>query len=316
MKDLCLSDVQLGTKSNCEPTSATSANASAIPSPSSVLAPLSSHHEPLSNHLSRSIVIPATPHHLQSSHCQPIDSHLQNHTHISSRSDSLQSQTNQIPHNASKTTTLDQHEVQISNNFQSLMEQYDQQSYGSHYSSPSVIHPTTMNSHHSMEYNDYYGGFYATYDEDYIQQDRARPYSASSNSCSSSNSEGDSQNTATHHQNHHHGQLHAVIQPGLHPRPNGSLMNPANVSPIDFVSYDLNETGGLGNQHFSDEMLTGAYATNQNEPILLNGNASSGGSILFHGNNVAASHGITDSIQYTSVIVEPNNFHIANEYVH
>lgn len=308
--------MQLGTKTNCEPTSATSTNVSAIPSPSSVLTPLSSHHEPLSNHISRTMAIPATSHHLQSSNCQPIDTHLQTHTHISSRSDSLQSQTNQIPHHASKTTTLDQHEVQIPNNFQSSMEHYDQQSYGSHYNSPSVTHPTTMNSHHSMEYNDYYGGFYATYDEDFIQQGRARPYSASSNSCSSSNSEGDSQMTATHHQNHHQGQLPAVIQSGLHPRPNESLMNPANVSPNDFVSYDLNGTGGLDIQHFSDDMHTGAYATNQNEQILLNGNASSGGSILFHGNNMTASQGIADSIQYASVIVEPNNFHMANEYVH
>lgn len=308
--------MQLGTKTNCEPTSATSANASAIPSPSSVLTPLSSHHEPLSNHISRSMTIPATPHHLQSSHCQPIDSHLPPHTHISSSSDSLQSQTNQISHHASKTTTtLDPHEVQIPNNFQSSMEHYDQQSYGNQYNSPSVIHPTTMNSHHSMEYNDYYGGFYTTYDEDFVQQDKARPYSASSNSCSSSNSEGDSQMTASHHQNHHHGQLPAVIQPGLHPRPNGNLMNPANVSPNDFVSYDLNGTGCMGIQHFTDEMHTG-YATNQNEPILLNGNASSGGSILFHSNNMTASQGISDSIQYTSVIVEPNNFHMANEYVH
>lgn len=318
VKDLCLSDVQLGTKTNCESASATSANVPAIPSPSSVLTPLSSHHEPLLNHSSRSMPIPTEPHHLPSSHCQHIDSHLQPLTHMSSRTDSLQTQTNQIPHHASKTTTLDQHEVQIPNNFQSSMEHYDQQSYGSHYNSPGVIHPTTMNGHHNMEYNDYYGGFYATYDEDFIQPDRARPYSASSNSCSSSNSEGDSQMTPTHHHNHHHGQLPTVIQPELLPRTNGGLMNPANVSPNEYISYELSGSGGIGIQHFADEMHTGPYATNQNEPILLNGNASSGGSILFHGNNssMTTSQGISDSIQYTSVIVEPNNFHMANEYVH
>lgn len=342
VKDLCLSDVQIATKSNCESTTSTSAITSAIPSPSSssVIAPLSNHHEPLLAHNPR----PSASHQLPSSHCQHIDSHLQSHQ-MSSRLDPLHSHSNQALHHADKTTPLDQHIAQIPNSFQPSIEQYDQPSYGNHYNSPGVIHPPSMNSHHNMEYNDYYSGFYTTYD------DQMRPYSASSNSCSSSNSDGDSQMASHHHtmqqhlnsnQDHPHNRLHNSHQPNvmtgpihgtLPTRTNGTL-DAANVSPNDYSdcmdrsshqSYELNCFSGLGNlgiQHFTDDLHSnhGAYATNTNlnhsNSILLNGNASSGGSVLFNSSELTASQTVTDSIQYASVIVEPNNFHMTNEYVH
>lgn len=322
-------------------TSAVSQTAIPTSPPSSAIAPLS--HEPLTtnHHHARSASVPTAQHNLHPPHFQHIEPHNQTTlAHLPQRQE--------LNHTVHPTKTqMENQSMHISGNYQSSMDHFEQQSYGSHYNSTGVIHPT-INSQPNVEYNDatYYNSFYANYD------DQMRPYSASSNSCSSSNSDGDSQMASHHHSMHHnnnqdhsqHQQRHSIQHPNsqilvststdLHTQNSGSHLDSANLSPeyIDCMdqrtshqSFEVNCFGGIGNvgiHHLTDDLQsnympnghgTGVSSSNS---ILLNGNASSGGSVLFNGNNLNGAQTI-DSIQYTSVIVDSNNYHMSNDqYVH
>lgn len=332
----------MNAKASCsDALAATSASSSssqpAIPSPPSTIAPLS--HEPLPNHHhhhhhARSASVPTGQHQLQPSHFQQIEPHVQSTVvaHLPHRPDI----------NPVHPNKMEDQSMHISGNYTSSMDHFDQQSYGSHYNSTGVIHPA-INNQPNIEYNDpnYYNSFYPNYD------DQMRPYSASSNSCSSSNSDGDSQMASHHHSMHHnnnqdHSQHHN--RHSMHHQSNqlvttttqnsGSHLDAANLSPeyVDCMdqrahhAFEVNCFGGIGNvgiHHLSDDIHSNYMQNNHStgvnsaNAILLNGNASSGGSVLFNGNNVPGNQGISDSIQYTSVIVDSTNYHMANDqYVH
>lgn len=335
--------------------SASSSQTATIPSPSAI-APLSNdsisnHHQHTSvHHHGRSASVPAVHNHMQPAHFQHIEPHIQPSvpsSHLPHRPD--------IPVQPNK---IDNQSMQMSSNYSSSMDHFEQ-SYGSQYSSPTtVIHPT-MNNQPNVEYNEqnYYNGFYTNYD------DQMRPYSASSNSCSSSNSDGDSQMTSQQHQHQHqhhpqhnlphnnnqdsqqqqqqqHQQRHSMhhqnsqVLVATNTHNNSSHLDSANLSPPEYVdcmdmdqrgahqSFEVNCFGGIGNvgiHHLSEDlhasyMQNNQHVNNTNGSILLNGNASSGGSVLFNGNNLS---GAQDSIQYTSVIVDSNSYHMPNDqYVH
>ncbi|XP_055303277.1 protein single-minded isoform X2 [Sitodiplosis mosellana] len=345
VKDLVLSDVQMNTKPNCvEALGSTSTSQTAIPSPpSSAIAPLS--HDTLPNHQhhhhARSASVPTAQHHMQPTHFQHIEPQVQSTVpHLSHRQE--------LPVHSSK---MENQTMQISGNYSTSMDHFEQQSYGSQYNSPSVIHPT-INNQTNVEYNDpnYYNGFY--YDDQ-----MNRPFSASSNSCSSSNSDADSQMTSHHHHSHHNlhhnnNQDHSQQQQQQHQhrhsihhhnsqvllstntQNSSSHLDSANLSPPEYVdcidqrthhSFEVNCFGGIGDvvPHLPDDLhsnyMQNSHSTgvNSSNSILLNGNASSGGSVLFNGNNLSGTQAITDSIQYTSVIVDTNNYHMSNDqYVH
>lgn len=378
MKDLVLSEIQNGSSTNSvDSIVSTSASKAVLSSPtipnlpqstpsstsSSTNVPPMLHDTIPHNHLnSRTAPVSNIPQHHLHAHLQHIDSHMTLHQpqHVHAPQNILHS--NHHPNQTGK-SQIDQHPMQMSNDFTTPMDQYDQNTFNSQYSASTVVHPT-MNSQHSSEYNDsnyYSSSFYASYD------DQLRPYSASSNSCSSSNSDGDSQMTPHSHHSMHptHGnqanqsQHHGTNQPGsLLPsggnqanslsQTNGSLDSAANLSPTEYNdcmehanrsshhTFELNCFGGIGNVniHSNDSNLHSNYMHEfgkihhnhhigivedhginggNHTSILLNGNANSGGSVVFNGNDLS---GISDSIQYTSVIVEPNNFHMTNEYVH
>lgn len=324
----------------------TSASQTAIPSPPSVIAPLSHDPNPLPNlhhhhHHARSASVPSAQHHMQPAHFQHVESQVQSTIppHLPHRQE--------LPVHPSK---MENQTMQISGNYTSSMDHFEHQSYGSQYNTPTVIHPT-INNQPNVEYNDpnYYSGFYANYD------DQMRPYSASSNSCSSSNSDADSQMTSHHHNLHHnnnhqdHSQQQQQQQQHRHSihhqnsqvllstntQNSSSHLDAANLSPeyVDCMdqrathhSFEVNCFGGIGNvgiHHLSDDLHSNymqnnhSSSVNSSNSILLNGNASSGGSVLFNGNNLPGTQTITDSIQYTSVIVDSNNYHMSNDqYVH
>lgn len=318
-------------------TSASNSNSqTAIPSPPTAIAPLS--HEPIPNHHhhhhARSASVPTAQHNLQPSHFQHAEPHVQSTVvHLPHRPDIS---------NPVHPNKMDNQSMQITGNYSTSMDHFDQQSYGSHYNSSGVIHPT-INNQPNIEYNDasYYNSFYANYD------DQMRPYSASSNSCSSSNSDGDSQMASHQHQMHHnnnqdHSQhnRHSIHHPSsqvlitANTHSNGSHLDSANLSPeyVDCMdqrahhSFEVNCFGGIGNvgiHHLTDDIHSNYMPNNHNtgvngsNNILLNGNASSGGTVLFNGNNLSGTQGISDAIQYTSVIVDSNNYHMPNDqYVH
>lgn len=134
--------------------------------------------------------------------------------------------------------------------------------------------------------------------------------------------------------------LHAPNNGGGGGGGGGSHLDASNLSPeyIDCMdqrashhSFEVNCFGGIGNvgiHHLGDDLQSnympnshGIGVNNNNNgsnSILLNGNASSGGSVLFNGNNLGGGNqNIADSIQYTSVIVDSNSYHISNDqYVH
>lgn len=320
-------------KSSAETIGATSLS-SVISSPSSSTAIAHLPHETLSSsHHSRSGSV-LSPHQMQSTHVpfQHIEPHL-THQHTIPRQN--------IVHSQSHANKIEQ--MQIANSFPPQIEHFDQQTYGNHYD---VVH-STMNNSQNLEFNDinYYSNYGASYD------DQLRPYSASSNSCSSSNSDGDSSQMTHHHhssiQTHHNNnQNHAQNRQNhhvstsshltnLHTRDNHSLdvanLSPSNAEYADCMdrshqTFELNCFGNISNigiHHFNDDLQANyMHESNQNvivpnqNGILLNGNASSGGSVLFNGNDLNGPQTITDSIQYTNVIVEPSNFHMTNEYVH
>lgn len=333
----------MNSKSNCaEALASTSVNQTAIPSPPSVIAPLShdtlpSHHH---HHHGRSASVPTAQHHMQpTTHFQHVES-----TQVQSTVPHLPTHRQELPVHPNK---MENQTMQISGNYTSSMDHFEHQSYGSQYNSPTVIHPT-INNQPNVEYNDpnYYSGFYANYD------DQMRPYSASSNSCSSSNSDADSQMTSHHHNLHHnnnqdHSQQHQQQQRhsihhqnsqvllSTNTQHNNTHLDSANLSPeyVDCMdqrathhSFEVNCFGGIGNvgiHHLSDDLHSNymqnnhSTGVNNTNSILLNGNASSGGSVLFNGNNLPGTQVISDSIQYTSVIVDSNNYHMSNDqYVH
>lgn len=333
----------MSSKPNCAD-SLVAANTSqtAIPSPPTAIAPLS--HEPLGNHQlnARSASVPtAAQHHLHPSHFQHIEPHPQPNV-------ALLPHRQEVTHTAHTTKTqMENQSMHISGNYQSSMDHFEQQSYGSHYNSSAVVHPA-INTQPSVEYNDanYYSSFY--YD------DQMRPYSASSNSCSSSNSDGDSQVASHHHSLHQNNnqdhsqqhQRHTIHHPNgqvlvssntndLHTQNNGSHLDTTNLSPeyadcmdqrTSHHSFEVNCFGGIGNvgiHHLSEDLQSSYVQSNHgtgvssSNSILLNGNASSGGSVLFNGHNLAAPQTIADPIQYTSVIVDSNNYHMStDQYVH
>lgn len=328
-----------------------SGSQAAIPSPPSAIAPLP--HEPLvPHHHARSASVPMAQHHIQHPHFQHIEPHIQTQTqpqaqtpvsHLSHRPEIAAHDVH-----SNKSAPIDQ-SMQMPGNYPPSMDHYDHHSYGSHYNSSGVIHPTTNGQQQSVDYNDsnYYSSFYASYD------DQMRPYSASSNSCSSSNSDGDSQMASHHHSLHHnnnhdphrhgnhHPNNHILISTNsaadVHTQNSGSHLDSANLSPeyVDCMdqratqhhSFEVNCFGGIGNvgiHHLQDELHSN-YMQGSNHgaghntagSIVLNGNASSGGSVLFNGNNLTGPQTITDAIQYTSVIVDSNNYHMSNDqYVH
>lgn len=334
----------MGSKPSCaDSLVSTSASQTAIPSPPSAIAPLS--HEPLTNHHhARSASVPTAQHNLHASHFQHIEPHNQSTmSHLPHRAE-----LNQTVH-STKAPPMENQSMHLTNNYQSSMDHFEQQSYGNHYNSTAVIHPAINSQQPNVEYNDatYYNSFYANYD------DQMRPYSASSNSCSSSNSDGDSQMASHHHplhqnnnqdhiQHSHHHSIHrqnnqvliSTNATELHTQNSGSHLDSANLSPeyIDCMdqrsshhSFEVNCFGGIGNvgiHHLSDDLHTNympdshTTGVSTSNSILLNGNASSGGSVLFNGNNLNGAQAI-DSIQYTSVIVDSNNYHMSNDqYVH
>lgn len=152
-----------------------------------------------------------------------------------------------------------------------------------------------------------------------------------------------SQDHLQHQQRHHsmHPQNSQVlISTNTHNHTNSSHLDSANLSPPEYVdcmdqraahhhhSFEVNCFGGIGNvgiHHLSDDLHANYMQTNHStavnsstNSILLNGNASSGGSVLFNSNNLSGhTQAITDSIQYTSVIVDSSNYHMSNDqYVH
>lgn len=355
VRDLLLSEVQLGSKTSCTDslTVTASNHTAAIPSPQAAITPLS--HDSMVNHHhhnARSASVPTVRMH--PSHFQHID--LPARPAISAK---IRTHSNEIP-----AENQSMH-LPHANNYHPPMEHFEQQqqqqSYGNHYNSTGVIHSTSLNSQTNAEYNDanYYNSFYGNYDDQIL-----RPYSASSNSCSSSNSEADSQMTASHHhpmlpnnnqdrqaqqqqqQQHCHQQIghppnnHVLVTTNttdLHTPNSGSHLDAANLSPeyIDCMdqraphhqSFEVNCFGNIGNvgiHHLSSDDLQSNYMPNNHSgagvdnsnSILLNGNASSGGSVLFNGNNLSGNQSIADAIQYTSVIVD-NSYHMSNDqYVH
>lgn len=326
------------------PSAASSGSQAAIPSPPSAIAPLS--HEPLTaHHHARSASVPTGQHQIQHQHFQHIEPHIQTQTPVTHLPQRQEVSAHHAVH-PNKTASMDQ-SMHMSGNYPPSMDHYEHQSYGGHYNASSVIHPT-INSQpqQGVDYNDsnYYSSFYASYD------DQMRPYSASSNSCSSSNSDGDSQLAPHHHSLHHnnnhdHHPQHPHRQ-GIHPQNsqlvhtqnNGSHLDSANLSPeyVDCMdqratqhhSFEVNCFGGIGDvggiHHIPDELQSNymhgsnhGSGINSSGSIVLNGNASSGGSVLFNGNNLTGPQTIADSIQYTSVIVDSNNYHMSNDqYVH
>lgn len=161
-------------------------------------------------------------------------------------------------------------------------------------------------------------------------------------------------NNSHNHQEHQSQQQHChpIVHPAnnqvlqtanaseLHtPSGNGGTsaqLDASNLSPeyIDCMdqrashhSFEVNCFNGIGNvgiHHLSDDLQSnympnshGVGVNNNSNSILLNGNASSGGTVLFNGNNLSGNQNITDSIHYTSVIVDSNSYHISNDqYVH
>lgn len=317
--------------------SSSASSQTAIPSPPSAIAPLSheshqsNHHQ--NPHIARSTSVPTAQHLLQPPHFPQVEPQIQTTVpQISHRQDLAH------PVHPNK---MENQSMQISGNYQSSLDPFDQQTYGNHYNSTGVIHPT-INNQQNVDYNDpnYYNSFYANYD------DQMRPYSASSNSCSSSNSDGDSQMALHHHsslhnnnqdhsqQHHNRHTLHHHNNPVLvstNTQNNGTHLDAANLSPeyVDCMdqriqhAFEVNCFGGIGNVgiHHLDDLHTNYMPNNQgvntSNGIILNGNASSGGSVLFNGNNLTGPQGISDQIQYTSVIVDSNNYHMSNDqYVH
>lgn len=315
VRDLLLSEVQLGTKTSCSDslTATAASNQTAIPSPQAAITPLS--HDSIVNHhhhSARSASVPTVRMH--PTHFQHVDLPAQPavaakiHVNHSSHSSKIpaENQSMHLPH---------------ANNYHSPMEHFEpqpqqqQQSYGNHYNSTGVIiHSTSLNGQTNAEYNDtnYYNSFYGNYDDQIM-----RPYSASSNSCSSSNSDADSQMAASHHhpmlpnnnqdrqsqqqQQHCHQQighppnnqvLVTTNTTDLHTPNSGSHLDAANLSPeyIDCMdqrashhqSFEVNCFGGIGNvgiHHLSSDDLQSNYMPNNHSAGVDNSN-----SILLNGN--------------------------------
>ncbi|XP_031627182.1 protein single-minded isoform X2 [Contarinia nasturtii] len=336
--------------------STSSSQAATIPSPSSAIAPLSNdslsnHHQHThQHHHGRSASVPAGQHHMQPAQFQHIEPHIQQPTvqpsHLPHRQD--------LPVQSNK---LENQTMQMSGNYSSTMDHFEhQQSYGSQYNSPTtVIHPT-MNNQPNVDYTEqnYYSGFYANYNDQLRPYSASSNSCSSSNSDADSqmtshqhqhhqhnlphnNNQDHSQQQQQqpqHQQRHsmHHQNSQVLISTNTHN--NSSHLDSANLSPPEYVdcmdmdqraahhSFEVNCFGGIGNvgiHHLADDLHANYMQTNQNVnssngSILLNGNASSGGSVLFNGNNLS---GAQDSIQYTSVIVDSNNYHMPNDqYVH
>lgn len=145
----------------------------------------------------------------------------------------------------------------------------------------------------TSEYSD--TGYYNDY---YPYDDSLRPYSAGSNSCSSSNSDSDSQLI-----NHTTGMLAANDG-----HPNGAPATPEYNNCLKLQpNFELNcfnelenasisshppSDANYGNEYKHDEHHIGMNEANQNV-------ANTG-----------------EHIQYTSVIVEPSNYHISNNFTH
>lgn len=157
-------------------------------------------------------------------------------------------------------------------------------------------------------------------------------------------------NHTNHHHHHPNSQSTPLLSSGnqANPLARSNGMQSANLSPSEYTdcmerssnhAFEVNCFGGIGNvnihpinddlhymqefgkSHNHNHHLEAATehnvaANSHAGAVLLNGNANSGGSVLFNGNDLHPAHTISDSIQYTSVIVEPNNFHMTNEYVH
>lgn len=206
------------------------------------------------------------------------------------------------PHPQVHAPKMEQPSPMANANFAPPIEPYDQQSYGGQYNSSYAIH-SAMSAAHTADYTDanYYNNFCAPYD------DQMRPYSASSNSCSSSNSDGDNSHMAYHphamqtaHTNGHDELLNMNCFGGIG---NVGLHNIADDLHMSYVH------GGVGGGHAA----IGSNPTG----IVLNGTAANAeANVLYGATDLNGGQVMSDAFQYTSVIVEPNNFHMANEYVH
>lgn len=258
-----------------------------------------------------------------------IEQHLQplpinpHHQHQSAKQNVNQTAT--IP--AEYNTSMDQYEHHLYNNH-------------SHYNATGVIHPSI-----NHDYNDlnYYNNYY-TYD------DQLRPYSVSSNSCSSSNSDGDTQMNSMHQHHSHHphqqqqqnNQSSILTSQANNTRINsGGIVDP-NSSPTEYsacmnrptnTTFELNCFSGIGNvvdnviathqlhEHVHPDYMN-EYGKNHigigDHQLSIDHGANNGnsGGVLLSTGDIVNTNNIADTIQYTSVIVEPTNFHITNEYVH
>lgn len=349
-----MSEVQLGTKSSCSDslTATAASNQTAIPSPQAAIAPLS--HDSIVNHhhhSARSASVPTVRMH--PSHFQHID--LQTQPAIAAKIQvSHSSHSNKIP-----AENQSMHLPHANNYHSPMehFEPQQQQSYGNHYSSTGVIHSTSLNSQANAEYNDanYYNSFYGNYDDQIMRPYSASSNSCSSSNSEADSQMAASHHHPMHpnnNQDRQQQQQHCHQQIGhppnnqvlvttnttdLHTPNSGSHLDAANLSPeyIDCMdqrashhqSFEVNCFGGIGNvHHLSSDDLQSNYMPNNHSAgvdnsnsILLNGNASSGGSVSFNGNNLSGNQGFADALPYisTSVIVDTNSYHMSNDqYVH